>query len=130
MKRILYVFAFILLTAGVVSAQNKEASIAVVGDAVFDFGDIKEADGPATHVFKIKNEGETPLVITKVVASCGCTTPDWTKEPIAKGSTGEIKVTYDPTNRPGAFTKTISVYSNGKTGSYILTIKGQVIPKQ
>ena len=130
MKRILYVFAFILLTAGVVSAQNKEASIAVVGDAVCDFGDIKEADGPVTHVFKIKNEGGTPLVITKVVASCGCTTPDWTKEPIAKGGTGEIKVTYDPTSRPGAFTKTISVYSNGKTGSYILTIKGQVIPKQ
>ena len=130
MKRILYVFAFILLTASAVSAQKKEASIAVVGNAVFDFGDIKEADGPVTNVFKIKNEGETPLVITKVVASCGCTTPNWTKEPIASGSTGEIKVTYDPTNRPGQFTKTISVYSNGKTGSYVLSIKGQVIPKQ
>ena len=129
MKRILYVFALILLTAGVMSAQNKEAVITVVGDAVYDFGDIQEAKGPATHVFKIKNDGGTPLVITKVVASCGCTTPDWTKEPIAPGGSGEIKVTYDPTSRPGPFTKTISVYSNGKTGSYILTIKGQVIPK-
>ena len=129
MKRILYLFALIVLTTGVLSAQNNEAAIAVVGDAVFDFGDIKEANGPATHTFNVKNDGGTPLVITKVVASCGCTTPDWTKEPIAPGKTGEIKVTYDPTSRPGPFTKTISVYSNGKTGSYILTIKGQVIPK-
>lgn len=129
MKRILFAFALILLTAGVASAQQKEASIAAVDSVVYDFGDIKEADGPATHIFKIKNEGEVALVVTKVVASCGCTTPDWTKEPIPTGGTGEIKVTYDPTNRPGPFTKTISVYSNGKTGSFILTIKGKVIPK-
>ena len=129
MKRILFVFALFLMTAGIASAQEKSASIVVVGDVTFDFGDIKEADGPVTHVFKIKNDGEVPLVVTKVVASCGCTTPDWTKEPIAPGKNGEIKVTYDPTGRPNSFTKTISIYSNGKTGSYILTIKGNVIPK-
>ena len=129
MKRILFTLTLILLFAGTVSAQKKEASIAVVGEAVYDFGDIKEADGPVTHTFKVTNEGEVALVVTKVVASCGCTTPDWTKEPIASGKTGDIKVTYDPTGRPSAFTKTISVYSNGKAGSFILTIKGNVIPK-
>ena len=129
MKRILFALTLILLIAGVASAQEKGASIAVEGDATYDFKDIKEADGPATHIFKIKNNGEMPLVITKVVASCGCTTPDWTKEPIAPGKTGEIKVTYDATGRPGTFAKTISVYSNGKTSSYVLTIKGNVIPK-
>ena len=129
MKRILFVFALFLMTAGIASAQEKSASIVVVGDVNFDFGDIKEADGPVTHVFKIKNDGEIPLVVTKVVASCGCTTPDWTKEPIAPEKNGEIKVTFDPTGRPNSFTKTISVFSNGKSGSYILTIKGNVIPK-
>ncbi|MDR0572474.1 MAG: DUF1573 domain-containing protein [Tannerella sp.] len=129
MKRILFAFTLILLTASIASAQQKEASIAVVGDAVYDFGNIKEADGHVTHTFKIKNDGEAALVVTKVVASCGCTTPEWTKEPISSGKTGEIKVTFDSTNRPGPFTKTISVYSNGKTGSFILTIKGNVIPK-
>ena len=129
MKRILFAFALILLTAGVASAQQKEASIAAVDSTVYDFGNIKEADGAVTHTFKVKNEGEVPLVVTKVVASCGCTTPDWTKEPIAPGQTGEIKVTYDPTGRPNAFTKNISVYSNGKAGSFIFTIKGNVIPK-
>ena len=128
MKRILYVIAFLVLTAGVMSAQNKEAVIAVVGDAVYDFGRIKEIDGAVTHAFKIKNEGGTPLVITNVVASCGCTTPNWTKEPIAPGGVGEIKVTFDPAGRPTTFTKPISVYSNGKTGSFILTIKGEVMP--
>ena len=129
MKRILFVFELFLLTAGIASAQEKSAVIVVEGDVTFDFGDIKEADGPVTHVFKIKNTGEVPLVVTKVVASCGCTSPDWTKEPIAPGKNGEIKVTFDPTGRPNTFAKTISIYSNGKTGSYLLTIKGNVIPK-
>ena len=129
MKRILFVFALFLLTAGIASAQEKSAVIVVEGDVTFDFGDIKEADGPVTHVFKIKNTGEAPLVVTKVVASCGCTSPDWTKEPIAPGKNGEVKVTFDPTGRPNTFAKTISIYSNGKTGSYLLTIKGNVIPK-
>ncbi|MDR0743884.1 MAG: DUF1573 domain-containing protein [Tannerella sp.] len=127
MKRILFVFGLILLTANIVSAQQKEASISVIDSAMYDFGDINEKNGAVTHSFKIKNNGEAPLVVTKVVASCGCTTPDWTKEPIAPGRTGEIKVTFDPTNRPGTFTKTISVYSNGKVGSFVLTIKGKVV---
>jgi archaellum component FlaG (FlaF/FlaG flagellin family) len=129
MKRILFVFGLILLTGTIASAQQKEASIVVVDGAVHDFGEIDEKGGPVTYVFKIKNDGEVALVVTKVVASCGCTSPDWTKEPIAPGKTGEIKVTYDPNSRPGPFTKTVSVYSNGKSGSYILTIKGTVISK-
>jgi len=125
MKRILFLL-IVLFTTGVVSAQQKEASIIAVGDVVHDFGDIKESDGAATHVFTVQNNGELPLVISRVVASCGCTTPDWSKEPIAPGKTGDIKVTYDTVGRPGPFTKTISVYSNGKTGNYVLTIKGVV----
>jgi alpha-tubulin suppressor-like RCC1 family protein len=118
-----------LLTVNVMSAQQKDASIAVVDSAVYDFGEINEKGGPITHTFKIRNDGEIALVVTKVVASCGCTTPDWTKDPIAPGKTGEIKVTYDPENRPGPFTKTVSVYSNGKAGSFILTIRGTVVSK-
>ena len=125
MKRVLFLM-IVLLTAGMVSAQQKEASITVTGSSVFDFGDIKESDGAVSHTFTVMNNGELPLVITRVVASCGCTTPDWTKEPIAPGKTGDVKVTYDASGRPGPFTKTINVYSNGKTGNYVLTIKGDV----
>ncbi len=91
-----------------------------------DFGVIKEADGKVSHTFKISNTGDKPLVITRVIASCGCTTPEWPKEPIAPGKTGEIKVTFDPAGRPGPFTKTISIYSNGKKGSFIMNIRGEV----
>ena len=118
-----------MMTAGALSAQEKSASITATGSATFDFGDIKESAGPASHVFTVMNNGELPLVISRVVASCGCTTPEWTKEPIAPGKTGQIKVTYNPAGRPGKFVKTISVYSNGKAdgGNDVLTIRGNVI---
>jgi len=130
MKRLLFAFTLVLFTASLTLAQQKEAVFAVVGESTHDFKTIKEANGSATHTFKVKNEGKAPLVITRVTASCGCTTPEYTTEPIAPGKTGEIKVTYDTTGRPGPFTKTISVFSNGYGGSYILTIKGVVEPKQ
>ena len=126
MKRIIFTFALIFLAANIVSAQQKEASIAVVDSAVYDFGTIKEKDGVVTCTFKIKNEGEAPLVITKIISSCNCTTMEWTKSPIAPGMTGDIIVTYNPENRPGPFTRSISLYSNGKTGSLALNIKGNV----
>lgn len=120
----------VAMVTGMASAQQREASITVVDSATFDFGDIKEVDGPVTHTFTVINNGELPLVISRVIASCGCTTPNWTKEPIAPGKTGKISATYDPTGRPNRFTKTINVYSNAKNGgSYVLTIRGNVIPR-
>jgi hypothetical protein len=124
MKRIIFVFMAVLLVTGAALAQEG-ASIAVTENA-FDFGDIKEADGKVSHAFVVKNDGNMPLVITRVIASCGCTSPEWTKEPIAPGKTGEVMVTYDPKSRPGPFAKTVSIYSNGKTGSYAITIRGNV----
>lgn len=124
MKQIIFIFMAILLATGMVSAQKKAIIAAEVTS--HDFGEIKESDGKVSHTFVINNQGEAPLVITRVIASCGCTTPEWTKEPIAPGKSGDIKVTYDPSGRPGPFSKTISVYSNGKTGSFILTIRGEV----
>ncbi len=126
MKRIIFILTAILLATGISSAQQQAAVIATE-HATFDFGQIKEADGKVTHTFEISNQGESPLVITRVIASCGCTTPEWTKEPIPAGKTGQISITFDPASRPGPFTKTISVYSNGKTGSFILTIRGEVL---
>lgn len=114
----------ILFATGMASAQKK--AVIVAETATHDFGEIKESDGKVTYTFKVKNEGDAPLVLTRVIASCGCTTPEWTKEPIAPGGSGDIKITFDPQGRPGPFAKTISVYSNGKTGSFILSIRGDV----
>lgn len=124
MKQVIFIFMAILLATGMASAQKK--AVIAAETVTHDFGEIKESAGPVTHTFEISNPGDMPLVITRVIASCGCTTPEWTKEPIAPGKTGNIKITFDPAGRPGPFAKTISVYSNGKTGSFLLSIRGDV----
>jgi len=96
----------------------------------YDFGSIKEDGGLATTSFEFKNSGNQPLIVNNVKASCGCTTPEWTQEPVAPGKSGTIKVSYNPQNRPGAFTKNVSVYSNTEPSVTVLTIKGNVEPKQ
>lgn len=95
----------------------------------YDFGKIKEQDGKVTYTFKFFNTGKKPLVITRVLASCGCTTPEWTKEPISAGKSGVVTVTYNPAHRPGVFNKTITIYSNIPNGNTVLSIKGEVIPQ-
>lgn len=127
-KRLSFILCCIFLFAIHMAAQNG-AQISA-DEQTYYFGTIAEADGLASHTFEIKNTGDGPLVITRVTASCGCTRPEWTKEPIAPGKTGNVKVTYNPKGRPGPFYKTISIFSNGKKGSYTLAIKGNVTPKQ
>lgn len=92
-----------------------------------DFGKIEQGT-PKTHSFTFKNNGNAPLVLSNVQASCGCTTPEWTKEPIAPGASGFIKATYNAA-AAGAFSKTITVTSNAKETTTVLTIKGEVVAK-
>lgn len=94
-----------------------------------DFGKINEEDGKVTHVFDFVNKGISPLVVNRVQASCGCTTPVWTKEPIEPGRKGSVTVTYNPSGRPGTFNKSITVYSNASDEQLVLTIHGEVIAK-
>ena len=121
-------FLWIAMTAAVTGWAQKGAQISAE-ELTYNFGTIAEADGYASHVFTIKNDGDAPLVITKITASCGCTQPEWSKAPIAPGKTSEVKVTYDPKGRPGPFYKTVSIASNGKKGNFNLAIKGNVTPK-
>ena len=95
-----------------------------------DFGKFKEEAGMQTFDFVVMNTGNQPLVIQNIVASCGCTTPQWTKDPIPPRGTGKITAIYDPTNRPGQFNKTLSVYTNSKPEVAVLVIKGEVIPHE
>lgn len=94
-----------------------------------NFGTFKEELGVQTVAFNFKNEGTVPLILNNVQASCGCTTPEWTREPVAPGAKGIIKVSYDPRNRPGVFNKTIRVTSNAENPDVVLTILGEVTPK-
>lgn len=93
-----------------------------------DFGNVEEGN-LATYKFEFTNTGKEPVVISNVQASCGCTTPSWTKEPVMPGKTGEITASYNSAGRPGVFNKTITVTSNAATPSVVLTIKGVVNQK-
>lgn len=131
MKKFLFVFAVMFFVGVAVAyAQDSRTRGAVTeisaAETEYDFGSIKEVNGPVTHTFVVKNSGKAPLVITRVAASCGCTKPEFETEPIAPGKESKIKVTYNPAGRPGQFVKTISVYSNGRDGAFILRIKGVV----
>jgi len=99
-------------------------------EPVHDFGNIKEVDGPAEFDFVFKNTSTSPIKILNVKASCGCTTPDWTKEEVAPGATGFIKASYNPQNRPGPFHKSLTVSTSAEqNNTIILRINGQVEPK-
>ncbi|MGL5787362.1 MAG: DUF1573 domain-containing protein [Bacteroidales bacterium] len=92
----------------------------------YNFGKISEKKGPVSATFTFTNNGKTPLVINQVIASCGCTTPEWTKSPVEPGKSGEIKVTFNPAGRPGTFVKTITVISNAEKNRTELRIRGDV----
>ncbi len=113
----------IMMFVGVL-AYAQTATTHVWSETVHDFGKITQ-NVPATCEFKLSNKGGTPLVITSTTGSCGCTVPEYTKEPISSNKTGTVKATFNAA-AAGAFNKTITVVlSNGLTE--VLTIKGEVI---
>ncbi len=123
---------FILLTSFFISAglsaQQKAANISF-SENVWDYGNIKEEDGVANHRFEFTNTGSEPLIIHNVSASCGCTAPSWTREPVMPGSKGYVGAAYDPRGRPGKFDKFVTVVSNASNSTVNLRITGNVIAK-
>jgi len=91
-----------------------------------DFGTIPEK-GDGTFAFVFKNTGKDPLILNNVRSSCGCTVPEWPKEPIKRGNKETIKVSYN-TRITGSFSKSITVYSNAEGDPVVLHIKGKVEP--
>lgn len=93
----------------------------------FDFGTI-DAGEKVEHLYKFTNNGSEPLVISEAKGSCGCTVPEWPKEPIAPGAEGEIKVVYDSKGKSGAQSKSVTIKANTDPAVTILKIGGEVTP--
>ncbi len=91
-----------------------------------NFGTVQEGE-KATHVFKFVNHSKEPIVIQSARASCGCTTPSYSKEPVKPGGTGSVTAVYNTKNRPGKFNKTVTVTTN--FGNKVLKISGTVNPE-
>ncbi len=133
MKKLIFFAALVLFArtgfgqaaAATPTAPKADAAIAAVDTENFDFGKIKQGV-PATHKFIFTNKGKVPMVITNAQPSCGCTTPDWTKDPIPPGGQGFVTATYNAA-APGAFNKSISVMANVEAGVVVLHIMGEVV---
>ena len=136
MKR-LFSVALLSLSIGLISqlfAQNQKSEPAkkdgpeiTFKEDLHDFGKIQEGV-VAEYTFTFTNSGNQPLVIEDVRPSCGCTSPSWSKEPVAPGQTGMIRVAYNSNGRPGSFYKSVSITSNVPNETKVLYIKGEVIP--
>jgi hypothetical protein len=128
-KLVLSIFA-VAAMATASMAQTAPVENPNAGDFKFDtevheFGTVKEGV-QAEHTFKFTNTGKEPLVITNVQASCGCTTPTWSKEPIKPGAQGSVTVVYNTKGRVGVINKAVTIYSNAKLPQKVLFIKGNV----
>jgi hypothetical protein len=121
-------FSFFFLLTALCAQLSQAQGVMKFAKDTHEFGNVEEGV-QATHEFEFTNTGKTPVIISNVSASCGCTTPFWTKEPVAPGKKGKITASYNSSGRPGAFHKTITVTSNAEPATQVLTIKGAVVPK-
>ncbi|MCX6191236.1 MAG: DUF1573 domain-containing protein [Flavobacteriia bacterium] len=139
MKKLILTFSILFVAAVAMNttlAQIDKGSKIEFSKDTHDYGSIKyDADPYCT--FEFKNTGNEPLIISNAKGSCGCTVPEWSKEPIAPGASGSIRVKYD-TKRPGPINKAVTVFTNVVTGKddkgmpiyyeATLKIKGEVGP--
>jgi len=128
MKKVLFIATLFMITLS--SGAQVAVTTMKLSENQHDFGVFKEEAGPQKYDFILTNTGSQPLVIKNVVASCGCTTPEWTRQPIPAGSTGKLTAIYDPKDRPGQFNKTLSVYTNTQPEVTVVVIKGEVTPRE
>lgn len=128
MKKIIFIlFALVFSTSLIISQDSKKEPKVEFTKTSHDFGKVAESTKTATCEFTFKNVGTAPLLIQRVGVSCGCTTPEYTSEPVLPGKEGKIKVSYSTVGRPGVFSKDVNVFTNVADTVYRLTIKGEVI---
>jgi hypothetical protein len=131
MKKALFLIISFLFMAFVMNAQTEiqkagsqpplpKEEVLLLKESGYSFGKIPQGR-PVIHVFEIVNSGKQPLLLENVQASCGCTTPEWSREPIAPGATASIKVGYNA-YAEGHFNKTVTIfYNNGQTKALIIS---------
>ena len=138
MKRLLPLFALLLLSVTLVSAQTDTPSsenqveeqkaypVMEFESTTVDYGVIEQDSDPYRY-FKFTNTGDAPLVITNAKGSCGCTVPDWPRQPIAPGQKGQIKVSFNSTGRAGRQDKRVTLTTNAVPQTKVLNITSNVI---
>ena len=133
MKHLLGIFAILFMASFQIQAQatvtepqaNPDSKAKLTWESdVCDYGTIDQGAEPL-RVVKFTNTGTEPLIISGAKGSCGCTVPNWPKEPIMPGETSQIEIRYD-TNRVGSINKTVTVTSNDPAGKHVIQVKGTI----
>ncbi|MDR0754819.1 MAG: DUF1573 domain-containing protein [Prevotellaceae bacterium] len=128
MKNLLKSVLSVAVLSFAFATANAQTGKIVFENPSHNFGsNVPEKGGNVTHRFVFTNEGDAPVKIQNVKASCGCTTPAWTQEPVAPGEQGFVDATYSPANRLGNFTKSLTVTNNGDPQTISLIISGVVV---
>ncbi len=108
-------------------AQSKPLTTLALSEANFDFGKLKKGDH-VEHIYEVTNTGTNPLIISQVKPGCGCTVPDYTKDPILPGQKGKITLKFDSTNFDGLVNKQAEVYANVEKAPIVLTFSADIQP--
>ena len=116
-------------TSTVDSVANTNVPVFQFEKEVYDFGEIKEGE-KVSYDFKFKNIGNAPLIISSATATCGCTVPEYPKEPLAPGAEGVIRVIFNSTGKPGMQNKVVSITANTNPTLTELNILGNVLPQE
>ena len=129
MKRVFICFIFAMSVLSL-SAQEKVGPKMTFDSATHNFGDVERRGGDLVYEFTFKNGGSTPLVLTRVVTSCSCTTVNYSRKPVMPGQSGVITIKYEPHKvEEGVFNRVIQIYTNASNKARILAIQGNSIEK-
>ena len=140
MKKIILSAAIVLSVSAITMAQTDKAASAPASTATavktdgpmmkfekeeYNFGAIKQGD-KVEYAFEFVNTGKEPLIIAEAHGSCGCTVPEWPKQPLKKGEKGLIKITFNSAGKQGMQDKTVTITSNAANSPTVLHVKGNV----
>ena len=130
MKKLLFAVTIAFMAFSVQAQDEKEVDGPVITfeESSKDFGDIKQGD-KVEHTFKLENTGNAPLIISNVAATCGCTVPNWPKEPITPGKTAQIKVSFNSAGKMGKQNSVVRIYSNATEPIEKVSMISNVLPK-
>ncbi len=115
-------------TSSATATNGKMPKIDLAEKAVFDFGTLTEGD-TVEHVFNFKNTGNFPLIINNITASCGCTTPEWSRDPIAPGNSSFVRVRFNSAHKEGEQNKTVTIFANTEPAMTDIRFRAMVNPK-
>lgn len=128
MKKLFMLAVTALMVFAVQAQTEKKGAVMDFKEKSIDFGDITQGD-KVEHTFVFTNNGDTPLVISNVAVTCGCTAPNWPKQPIAPGATGELKVVFNSAGKMGKQNSVVRIYSNASEPIEKVSLISNVLPK-